>query len=91
MLKTYRILIITGTEICKIKLTVLSEIKTNNVNDQLWKLNAMIQLEVIIHKKHEIKRINRFSKELDVDPRRDDDASPMSTYRCMSRPTWKLI
>ena len=24
---------------------------------------------------------------LDVDPRRDDDASPMSTYRCMSRPT----
>ena len=24
---------------------------------------------------------------LDVDPQRDDDASPMSTYRCMSRPT----
>ena len=24
---------------------------------------------------------------LDVDPRRDDDASPMSSYRCMSRPT----
>ena len=28
---------------------------------------------------------------LDVDPQRDDDASPMSTYRCMSRPTWMLI
>ena len=25
---------------------------------------------------------------LDVDPQRDDDASPMSTYRCMLRPTW---
>ena len=24
---------------------------------------------------------------LDVDPRRDDDASPMSSYRCMLRPT----
>ena len=28
---------------------------------------------------------------LDVDPQRDDDASPMSTYRCMSKPTWMLI
>ena len=27
---------------------------------------------------------------LDVDPRRDDDASPMSTYRCMLRPTWMI-
>ena len=26
-------------------------------------------------------------KKLDVDPQRDDDASPMSTYRCMLRPT----
>ena len=25
--------------------------------------------------------------QLDVDPQRDDDASPMSTYRCMLRPT----
>ena len=25
--------------------------------------------------------------ELDVDPQRDGDASPMSTYRCMLRPT----
>ena len=24
---------------------------------------------------------------LDVDPQRDDDASPMSTYRCLLRPT----
>ena len=28
--------------------------------------------------------------ELDVDPQRDDDASPMSTYRCMLRPTWTI-
>ena len=28
---------------------------------------------------------------LDVDPRRDDDASPMSSYRCKLRPTWMLI
>ena len=28
---------------------------------------------------------------LDVDPQRDDDASPMSTDRCMLRPTWMLI
>ena len=28
--------------------------------------------------------------ELDVDPQRDDDASPMSTYRCMLRPTWMI-
>ena len=27
---------------------------------------------------------------LDVDPQRDDDASPMSTYRCMLRPTWMI-
>ena len=30
-------------------------------------------------------------KKLDVDPQRDDDASPMSTYRYMLRPTWMLI
>ena len=27
---------------------------------------------------------------LDVDPQRDDDASPMSTCRCMLRPTWMI-
>ena len=27
---------------------------------------------------------------LDVDPQKDDDASPMSTYRCMLRPTWMI-
>ena len=30
--------------------------------------------------------LNSYLK-LDVDPRRDDDASPMSSYRCMLRPT----
>ena len=34
---------------------------------------------------------NTYSEiKLDVDPQRDDDASPMSTYRCMSRPTWMI-
>ena len=32
----------------------------------------------------------RFREQLDVDPQRDDDASPMSTYRCMLRPTWMI-
>ena len=27
---------------------------------------------------------------LDVDPRRDDDASPMSSYRCLLRLTWMI-
>ena len=27
---------------------------------------------------------------LDVDPQRDDDASPMSSYRCMLRHTWMI-
>ena len=34
--------------------------------------------------------MTRFEKgiiKLDVDPRRDDNASPMSPYRCMLRPT----
>ena len=35
--------------------------------------------------------LNFFENKLDVDPQRDDDASPMSTYRCMFRPTWMLI
>ena len=28
---------------------------------------------------------------LDVDHRRDEDASPMSSYRCMLRPTWMFM
>ena len=30
------------------------------------------------------------TEKLDVNPQRDDDASPMSTYRCMLRPTWMI-
>ena len=30
---------------------------------------------------------HRYYRLLDVDPRRDDDASPMSSYRCMLKPT----
>ena len=33
---------------------------------------------------------NNSYQELDVDPRRDDDASPMSSYRCLLRPTWMI-
>ena len=42
----------------------------------------------ILRRKKRIKKILRKNiKKLDVDPQRDDDASPMSTYRCMLRPT----
>ena len=30
---------------------------------------------------------NILTSKLNVDPQRDDDASPMSSYRCMLRPT----
>ena len=33
---------------------------------------------------------NKMNFELDVDPQRDDDASPMS-YGCMLRPTWMFM
>ena len=38
-------------------------------------------------RKKKMNLLHRLEKKLDVDPQRDDDASPMSTYRCMSRPT----
>ena len=40
-------------------------------------------------KKTLLEILNTYIK-LDVDPQRDDDASPMSTYRCMLRPTWMI-
>ena len=40
--------------------------------------------EVVANTKVENKTIRN---KLDVDPQRDDDASPMSLYRCMLRPT----
>ena len=45
-------------------------------------------IHCFIQKSHDIKDI---IKKLDVDPQRGDDASPMSTYGCMLRPTWMLI
>ena len=33
---------------------------------------------------------SKFKFQLDVDLQRDDDASPMSTYGCMLRPTWMI-
>ena len=36
-------------------------------------------------------KVDKFKQKLDVDTQRDDDASPMSSYRCMLRPTWMLI
>ena len=44
----------------------------------------LIKLLDLLHCKKEGKKDH---KKLDVDPQRDDDASPMSTYRCMLRPT----
>ena len=34
-----------------------------------------------------LRNVYKITNKLDVDPQRDDDASPMSTYRCMLRPT----
>ena len=36
---------------------------------------------------HIMSNLMLFLLKLDVDPQRDDDASPMSTYRCILRPT----
>ena len=49
-------------------------------------LNLLIKFEVQPSNTHISNWIQFFK--LDVDPQRDDDASPMSTYRCMLRPTW---
>ena len=35
--------------------------------------------------------ISDCKKKLDVDPRRDDDASLISSYGCMLRPTWMFM
>ena len=32
-----------------------------------------------------------FHNKLDVDSQRDEDESPMSSYRCMLRPTWMFM
>ena len=37
-----------------------------------------------------LRREGILKKKIDVDPQRDDDASPMSTCRCMLRPTWMI-
>ena len=39
----------------------------------------ILDLHSKIHRKTKVK--------LDIDPERDDDASPMSSYGCMLRPT----
>ena len=49
-------------------------------------------LRMIKNQNAELEWLSKRKKiELDVDPRRDDDASPMSLYRCMLRPTWMFI
>ena len=59
-------------------------------NSYLWYENKNISRLDILKYAH---------KQLDVDPRSDDDASPMSSYiyiyiyiyRCMLRPTWMIM
>ena len=64
----------------------------------LW-LNLLLQLHLLlpwdnwIHLRHSLFKelfLIWTIKKLDVDPQRDDDASPMSTYRCMLRPSWMI-
>ena len=69
----------------------------------LWSKNTVLgQSESVIntHKRWLVTEFQKYTNwhivciqrllKLDVDPRRDDDASPMSTYRCMLRPTWMI-
>ena len=56
------------------------------LSDKYWcTVNICTQKVLEIHKKGSPQKLK-----LDVDPQRDDDASPMSTYRCMLRPTWMI-
>ena len=49
----------------------------------------MVKLSEIIElgRNFDFKIRRDHQNKLDVDPQKDDDASPMSTYRCMLRPT----
>ena len=49
------------------------------------------QLASIENKDNTVIWVRELEDKLDVDPRRDDDASPMSSYRCMLRPTWMFM
>ena len=51
-----------------------------------WHAESSYWCELISQNCNIFQLINK----LDVDPQRDDDASPMSTYRCMLRPTWMI-
>ena len=42
------------------------------------------------YEQHSSAPLQQKNIKLDVDPQRDDDASPMSIYRCMLRPTWMI-
>ena len=54
-------------------------------------LNNITLEPFIYHEKHRKKLWIILPRKQDVDPRRDDDASPMSSYRCMLRPTWMFM
>ena len=56
----------------------MKEKKQQNYNKKADKINERGVTQMPKKKKND---------KLDVDPRRDDDASPMSSYRCMLRPT----
>ena len=62
-------------------------------NAQSWKKRNAVYLITCWYKKEMEwnSQIANKRKQLDVDPRRDDDASPMSSYRCMLRPTWMFM
>ena len=54
------------------------------------KIDISLFIQISMWIKQYLKFVNNrleVMKKLDVDPQRDDDASPMSTYRCMLRPT----
>ena len=59
---------------------------------ELWMLlHSLRDLSIKYQSHPKKKKIDAFKQKLDVDPQRDDDASPMSSYGCMLRPTWMFM
>ena len=60
-----------------------------NMLQYMWYINRNRR---VMHKPYILEHFGERTKlsKLDVDPQKDDDASPMSTYRCMLRPTWMI-
>ena len=65
-----------------------SKLKHYLMIDFQFYFNITFSINPLVPNAHKSARIAKILiLKLDVNPQRDDDASPMSTYRCMLRPT----